>query len=227
MKGRRGEVDSLKMLIREAAKNRLLSREEEIELARRIELGDEEARERLIKANLRLVISVALKYRNLGVPLADLIQEGNIGLIKAVERYDYRKGHKFSTYAIWWIRQAILRALDNQARLIRIPSYVMAKASKMEGVSARLTQKLGREPTLEELAGELRVPLPELKEILSLVGDPISLELPAYDGDREGTLGEMIPDGSPTPEEEILGRMLKEERIEELLSVLTQRNGRS
>jgi RNA polymerase primary sigma factor len=213
-------VDALRMWIRQISKSKILTHEEEVELARRIEQGDQEAREELINANLRLVVSVALKYKNYGVPLADLIQEGNIGLIKAVEKFDYRKGYKFSTYAIWWIRQAILRALDNHARLVRIPSYVIAKVSKIDDIVAKLGQKFGREPSIKEIADEMGMEEPEVRDLLSLSSEPISIETPMF-GDEMSTIGDFIEDKGPSPEQEALGEIIRRERIDELLSVLT------
>ena len=213
-------VDALRMWIRQIAKSKILSHEEEIELAKRIEQGDQEAREKLINSNLRLVVSVALKYKNYGVPLADLIQEGNIGLIKAVEKFDYRKGYKFSTYAIWWIRQAILRALDNHARLVRVPSYVIAKVSRVDETIAKLGQKYGREPSVKEIADEIGMREAEVRDLLSIPSEPISIDTPMF-GDEMSTVGDFIEDKGPSPEQQALGSIIRRERIDELLSVLT------
>ncbi|MBT5531759.1 sigma-70 family RNA polymerase sigma factor, partial [Candidatus Poribacteria bacterium] len=144
-------ADALRMWMRDITKTPLLTREQEVELSQAVEAGSEAARERMVRSNLRLVVSVALKYRGHNVPLSDLIQEGNIGLMRAVEKFDYRRGFKFSTYAIWWIRQAVMRALDNYARVIRLPSYVVAKISKFDDTAGRLRQELERDPTVEEL----------------------------------------------------------------------------
>lgn len=218
------DSDALQHWIRKAAKTKLLSREEEVELAKRIKRGDEKARETLIESNLRLVVDVALKYYGgHNVPLIDLIQEGNIGLIKAVEKFDYRKGFKFSTYAIHWIRQAIRRALDNQARTIRLPSYVIAKVSKLEETSAALRQKLGREPALEQLSKEMDMTIEEIQEIFQFTHAPISLDMPIGEESDDRRIADLINTRRFNSEAEPLSDIVLQEEIEELLSGLNQR----
>ena len=172
------QIDALSSWLRRVSHHGLLSREEEIELAKRIEQGDESARDELIQANLRLVVSVAAKYQGHNVPLEDLIQEGNIGLIRAVNKFDYRKGFKFSTYAIWWIRQAIMRTLDNCSRPIRLPSYIVAKVNKFDSTYANLCQDLQREPTVKELSKTLELTDKQVEELLVFNSEILSLELP-------------------------------------------------
>ena len=168
--------DPVRMYLKEIGKVPLLSAEEEIELAKRMELGDQEAKKRLAEANLRLVVSIAKRYVGRGMLFLDLIQEGNLGLIKAVEKFDYRKGYKFSTYATWWIRQAITRAIADQARTIRIPVHMVETINKLIRVSRQLLQELGREPTPEEIAAEMNMPVDRVREILKISQEPVSLE---------------------------------------------------
>ena len=168
--------DPVRMYLKEIGKVPLLSAEEEIELAKRMELGDQEAKKRLAEANLRLVVSIAKRYVGRGMLFLDLIQEGNLGLIKAVEKFDYRKGYKFSTYATWWIRQAITRAIADQARTIRIPVHMVETINKLIRVSRQLLQELGREPTPEEIAKEMDMPVERVREILKISQEPVSLE---------------------------------------------------
>ena len=170
--------DPVRMYLKEIGKVPLLTAEEEIELAKRMELGDEEAKKRLAEANLRLVVSIAKRYVGRGMLFLDLIQEGNLGLIKAVEKFDYRKGYKFSTYATWWIRQAITRAIADQARTIRIPVHMVETINKLIRVSRQLLQELGREPTPEEIAEEMNMPVERVREILKISQEPVSLETP-------------------------------------------------
>ena len=170
--------DPVRMYLKEIGKVPLLSAEEEIELAKRMELGDQEAKKRLAEANLRLVVSIAKRYVGRGMLFLDLIQEGNLGLIKAVEKFDYRKGYKFSTYATWWIRQAITRAIADQARTIRIPVHMVETINKLIRVSRQLLQELGREPTPEEVADRLNVPVSRVREVLKISRDPVSLDTP-------------------------------------------------
>ena len=170
--------DPVRMYLKEIGKVPLLSAEEEIELAKRMELGDEEAKKRLAEANLRLVVSIAKRYVGRGMLFLDLIQEGNLGLIKAVEKFDYRKGYKFSTYATWWIRQAITRAIADQARTIRIPVHMVETINKLIRVSRQLLQELGREPLPEEIATEMNMPVERVREILKISQEPVSLETP-------------------------------------------------
>ena len=170
--------DPVRMYLKEIGKVALLSAEEEIDLAKRMELGDQEAKKRLAEANLRLVVSIAKRYVGRGMLFLDLIQEGNLGLIKAVEKFDYRKGYKFSTYATWWIRQAITRAIADQARTIRIPVHMVETINKLIRVSRQLLQELGREPTPEEIAEEMNMPVERVREILKISQEPVSLETP-------------------------------------------------
>ncbi|MBO5208091.1 MAG: sigma-70 family RNA polymerase sigma factor, partial [Lachnospiraceae bacterium] len=170
--------DPVRMYLKEIGKVPLLSAEEEIELAKKMEMGDQEAKKRLAEANLRLVVSIAKRYVGRGMLFLDLIQEGNLGLIKAVEKFDYRKGYKFSTYATWWIRQAITRAIADQARTIRIPVHMVETINKLIRVSRQLLQELGREPTPEEIAEQMNMPVERVREILKISQEPVSLETP-------------------------------------------------
>ena len=189
-----GVDDPVRMYLKEIGKVPLLSPDEEIELAKKIELGDEEAKKKLAESNLRLVVSIAKRYAGRGMQLLDLIQEGNLGLIKAVEKFDYRKGYKFSTYATWWIRQAITRAIADQARTIRIPVHMVETINRLVRTQRQLVQKLGREATPEELAKELDMPVERVREIMKISQDPVSLETPI--GERRtatsGTLSRII-----------------------------------
>src|SRR5690348_1542930 len=184
--------DPLKLYIRSIGNGRLLTREEERELARRKDAGDELAKKRLIESNLRLVMSITRNYTRAGVPLLDLIQEGNLGLIRAVEKFDYRMGYKLSTYATWWIKQAVSRALADQGRTIRLPVHVAEQVRRLLRSRRQLAQKLNREPTLIELAAEAGFPLKRVNELLELVEDPVSLELPV--GDGESIYADLIED---------------------------------
>ena len=218
----KGDTDLLRVYLKEAARNPLLSPEEEVELAKRIEQGDIEAKKRLIESNLRLVINIAKKYLGRGMPLEDLIQEGNLGLMKAVEKFDYTKGHRFSTYATWWIRQAINRAIFDQSRTIRVPVHMMENMSKFIKVSRELLQKLGRVPTTEELAEEMGVSEDKVKEMMELVKEPVSLETPIGE-EEDSYLKDFLEDErSEGPDEHILYDSLKEQ-IEEVLNELTPR----
>ena len=191
--------DPVRMYLKEIGKVPLLSAEEEIELAKRMELGDQEAKKRLAEANLRLVVSIAKRYVGRGMLFLDLIQEGNLGLIKAVEKFDYRKGYKFSTYATWWIRQAITRAIADQARTIRIPVHMVETINKLIRVSRQLLQELGREPTPEEIAEEMNMPVERVREILKISQEPVSLETPIGE-EEDSHLGDFIQDDNvPVP----------------------------
>lgn len=222
VKEREPEVarDALRMWMRDITKTPLLTHEQEIALAKRIEQGDEEAREILVRSNLRLVVSVALKYRGHNVPVSDLIQEGNIGLMRAVEKFDYRRGFKFSTYAIWWIRQAVMRALDNYARVIRLPSYVVAKISKFDDIAGKLRQELEREPTPEELAAVLDLPEERVREILSLSCDPLSLDMPVGEDRDASLLRDFIEDQKSDSYRDALTDIMLEQEIQQLLDQL-------
>ena len=214
--------DPVRMYLKEIGKVPLLSAEEEIELAKRMELGDQEAKKRLAEANLRLVVSIAKRYVGRGMLFLDLIQEGNLGLIKAVEKFDYRKGYKFSTYATWWIRQAITRAIADQARTIRIPVHMVETINKLIRVSRQLLQELGREPTPEEIAAEMNMPVDRVREILKISQEPVSLETPIGE-EEDSHLGDFIQDYNvPVPADAAAFTLLKEQ-LEEVLGTLTER----
>ena len=214
--------DPVRMYLKEIGKVPLLSAEEEIDLAMRMEAGDEEAKKRLAEANLRLVVSIAKRYVGRGMLFLDLIQEGNLGLIKAVEKFDYRKGYKFSTYATWWIRQAITRAIADQARTIRIPVHMVETINKLIRVSRQLLQELGREPTPEEIAEELDMPVERVREILKISQEPVSLETPIGE-EEDSHLGDFIQDDNvPVPAEAAAQTLLKEQ-LDEVLDTLTDR----
>ena len=214
--------DPVRMYLKEIGKVPLLSAEEEIELAKRMELGDQEAKKRLAEANLRLVVSIAKRYVGRGMLFLDLIQEGNLGLIKAVEKIDYRKGYKFSTYATWWIRQAITRAIADQARTIRIPVHMVETINKLIRVSRQLLQELGREPTPEEIAAEMNMPVERVREILKISQEPVSLETPIGE-EEDSHLGDFIQDDNvPVPADAAAFTLLKEQ-LEEVLGTLTER----
>ena len=214
--------DPVRMYLKEIGKVPLLSAEEEIDLAKRMADGDEEAKKRLAEANLRLVVSIAKRYVGRGMLFLDLIQEGNLGLIKAVEKFDYQKGFKFSTYATWWIRQAITRAIADQARTIRIPVHMVETINKLIRVSRQLLQELGREPTPEEIAAELDMPVDRVREILKISQEPVSLETPIGE-EEDSHLGDFIQDDNvPVPAEAAAKTLLKEQ-LDEVLSTLTER----
>ena len=214
--------DPVRMYLKEIGKVPLLSAEEEIELAKRMELGDQEAKKRLAEANLRLVVSIAKRYVGRGMLFLDLIQEGNLGLIKAVEKFDYRKGYKFSTYATWWIRQAITRAIADQARTIRIPVHMVETINKLIRVSRQLLQELGREPTPEEIAKEMNMPEERVREILKISQEPVSLETPIGE-EEDSHLGDFIQDDNvPVPADAAAFTLLKEQLVE-VLDTLTDR----
>ena len=214
--------DPVRMYLKEIGKVSLLTADEEIELAKRMEQGDEEAKKRLAEANLRLVVSIAKRYVGRGMLFLDLIQEGNLGLIKAVEKFDYRKGYKFSTYATWWIRQAITRAIADQARTIRIPVHMVETINKLIRVSRQLLQELGREPTPEEIAEEMKMPVERVREILKISQEPVSLETPIGE-EEDSHLGDFIQDDNvPVPADAAAFTLLKEPLIE-VLGTLTER----
>ncbi len=214
--------DPVRMYLKEIGKVPLLSAEEEIELAKRMEMGDDEAKKRLAEANLRLVVSIAKRYVGRGMLFLDLIQEGNLGLIKAVEKFDYRKGYKFSTYATWWIRQAITRAIADQARTIRIPVHMVETINKLIRVSRQLLQELGREPTPEEIAAEMNMPVERVREILKISQEPVSLETPIGE-EEDSHLGDFIQDDNvPVPADAAAFTLLKEQLVE-VLGTLTER----
>ena len=214
--------DPVRMYLKEIGKVPLLSAEEEIELAKKLELGDQEAKKRLAEANLRLVVSIAKRYVGRGMLFLDLIQEGNLGLIKAVEKFDYRKGFKFSTYATWWIRQAITRAIADQARTIRIPVHMVETINKLIRVSRQLLQELGREPSPEEIAEEMNMPVDRVREIMKISQEPVSLETPIGE-EEDSHLGDFIQDDNvPVPADAAAFTLLKEQLVE-VLGTLTER----
>ena len=214
--------DPVRMYLKEIGKVPLLTAEEEIELAKKMEQGDEDAKKRLAEANLRLVVSIAKRYVGRGMLFLDLIQEGNLGLIKAVEKFDYRKGYKFSTYATWWIRQAITRAIADQARTIRIPVHMVETINKLIRVSRQLLQELGREPTPEEIAEEMDMSVERVREILKISQEPVSLETPIGE-EEDSHLGDFIQDDNvPVPADAAAFTLLKEQLVE-VLGTLTER----
>ncbi len=214
--------DPVRMYLKEIGKVPLLSSEEEIDLALRIENGDQIAKKKLAEANLRLVVSIAKRYVGRGMQFLDLIQEGNLGLIKAVEKFDYRKGFKFSTYATWWIRQAITRAIADQARTIRIPVHMVETINKLIRVSRQLLQELGREPLPDEVAAQMDMPVDKVREIMKIAQEPVSLETPIGE-EEDSHLGDFIPDDeAPAPAEAAAFTMLKEQLIN-VLDTLTPR----
>ena len=214
--------DPVRMYLKEIGKVPLLSADEEIELARRMENGDEDAKKRLCEANLRLVVSIAKRYVGRGMLFLDLIQEGNLGLIKAVDKFDYTKGYKFSTYATWWIRQAITRSIADQARTIRIPVHMVETINKLIRVSRQLLQTYGREPTPEEIAAEMGLSVEKVREIQKIAQEPVSLETPIGE-EEDSHLGDFIPDEDvPAPAEAAAFSMLKEQLVE-VLDTLTER----
>ena len=214
--------DPVRMYLKEIGKVPLLTAEEEIELAKRMEKGDEEAKKRLCEANLRLVVSIAKRYVGRGMLFLDLIQEGNLGLIKAVDKFDYTKGYKFSTYATWWIRQAITRSIADQARTIRIPVHMVETINKLIRVSRQLLQTYGREPTPDEIAKEMGISVEKVREIQKIAQEPVSLETPIGE-EEDSHLGDFIPDEDvPAPAEAAAFSMLKEQLVE-VLDTLTDR----
>ena len=215
-------TEPLKIYLKEIGRIPMLTAEEELELGRQIAEGDTEARRKMEEANLRLVVAVAKHYAGKGMQFMDLIQEGNLGLIKAVEKFDYRKGYKFSTYATWWIRQAITRAIADQARTIRIPVHMVETINKLIRVSRQLLQELGREPSPEEIAAEMNMPVERVREILKISQEPVSLETPIGE-EEDSHLGDFIQDDNvPVPADAAAFTLLKEQ-LEEVLGTLTER----
>ncbi len=217
-----GIDDPVRMYLKEIGRVPLLSAEEEIQLAKRMEDGDGEAKRRLAEANLRLVVSIAKRYVGRGMLFLDLIQEGNLGLIKAVEKFDYIKGFKFSTYATWWIRQAITRAIADQARTIRIPVHMVETINKLIRVSRQLLQELGREPAPEEIAKVMDIPVERVREIMKIAQEPVSLETPIGE-EEDSHLGDFIPDEDAPAPAEAASFILLKEQLEEVLETLTPR----
>ena len=217
-----GTEDPVRMYLKEIGKIPLLSADEEIELAKRIELGDEDAKQKLAEANLRLVVSIAKRYVGRGMQFLDLIQEGNLGLIKAVEKFDYNKGYKFSTYATWWIRQAITRAIADQARTIRIPVHMVETINRLIRVSRQLLQELGREPTAEEIAAKMDMPVDRVREIMKISQEPVSLETPIGE-EEDSHLGDFIQDDHVAVPADAAAFTLLHEQLMEVLDTLTER----
>lgn len=214
--------DSIQLYLRSIGKIKLLSAPEEIDLARRIGTGDKLAKKRLVQANLRLVVSVAKKYQNRGLPFLDLIQEGNMGLIRAAEKYDPERGYKFSTYATWWIRQGITRALADKSRTIRVPVHMVESINNLRKVTRKLSQELGRRPTIEELAKGFGVTTSKIKDILAANRSPLSLDTP-YGEDEDNSLAELVEDENSQPPEETTTSKLMSADIRGVLSTLTPR----
>ena len=217
-----GIDDPVRMCLKEIGRVPLLSAEEEVELAKRMEQGDEEAKKKLAEANLRLVVSIAKRYVGRGMLFLDLIQEGNLGLIKAVEKFDYGKGFKFSTYATWWIRQAITRAIADQARTIRIPVHMVETINKLIRVSRQLLQELGRDPTPEEIAAAMEIPVERVREIQKVAQEPVSLETPIGE-EEDSHLGDFIEDEDAPAPAEAASYILLKEQLESVLDTLTPR----
>jgi len=217
--------DPVRMYLKEIGKVALLSAEEEVELATRMGEGDEEARRRMAEANLRLVVSIAKRYVGRGMMFLDLIQEGNLGLIKAVEKFDYTKGYKFSTYATWWIRQAITRAIADQARTIRIPVHMVETINKVIRVSRQLLQELGHDPSPEEIAEEMNIPVEKVRDILKIAQEPVSLETPIGE-EEDSHLGDFIPDEDASEPAEAASFTLLKEQLMTVLSTLTPREAK-
>lgn len=214
--------DPVRMYLKEIGRVPLLSSNDEIELARRIEEGDEEAKRRLGEANLRLVVSIAKRYVGRGMLFLDLIQEGNMGLLKAVEKFDHKKGYKFSTYATWWIRQAITRAIADQARTIRIPVHMVETINKLIRISRQLLQEMGREPTPEEIANEMELTVEKVREIMKIAQEPVSLETPIGEED-DSHLGDFIEDHDALAPADAAAYELLKEQLEDVLDTLTER----
>ena len=217
--------DPVRMYLKEIGKVPLLSANEEIEIAKRMADGDQEAKQQLAEANLRLVVSIAKRYVGRGMLFLDLIQEGNLGLIKAVEKFDYRKGYKFSTYATWWIRQAITRAIADQARTIRIPVHMVETINKVMRVERQLLQELGRQPAPEEVANEMGMSVDKIREVLKIAQEPIPLETPIGE-EEDSHLGDFIPDEEITAPSDAASQVMLKEELEEVLKTLTDREAK-
>ena len=217
--------DPVRMYLKEIGRISLLSTEEEMEISKRVALDDPEAKRILAESNLRLVVSIAKRYVGRGLLFLDLIQEGNIGLMKAVEKFDYDKGYKFSTYATWWIRQAITRAIADQARTIRIPVHMVETINKLIRTSRHLLQQLGREPTIEEIAKEMEMPVERVKEIKKVAQEPVSLETPIGE-EEDSHLGDFIPDDDAPSPSELAAYTLLREQLDEIIETLTPREAK-
>jgi RNA polymerase primary sigma factor len=222
----REAIDTVHLYLKAIGERKLLSAEDEVRLAKRIERADNEAKNIMIEANLRLVVSIAKRYNDRGVALLDLIQEGNVGLMRAVEKFDWRRGYKFSTYAAWWIRQGITRAIADQARTIRIPVHLLQNVNKVAAVRRRLVQELGREPSIEEVAKEVDMEEADVKKLMELSADAISLETPMGSDEGSGTIGDVVEDDSEKAPEEIVAERLLSEDIDVVLGQLGDRERR-
>jgi RNA polymerase primary sigma factor len=214
--------DPMRLYLKEIGRVSLLTADEEVALAKRMEAGDHAARRRLTESNLRLVVSVARRYQNRGMSMLDLIQEGNLGLIRAVEKFDYRKGFKFSTYATWWIRQAITRAIADQARTIRIPVHMFETLTKFNRIQRQLVQDMGREPTPEEIAVEMALPVEKVRDLVRIAKDPVSLQAPVGEED-DSELGEFIADDRSIQPDVVVGETMRGHELDDLLGTLTER----
>ena len=220
-----GTEDPVRMYLKEIGKVSLLSMEDEVELAKKMTEGDEEARQKLTESNLRLVVSIAKRYLGRGLQFLDLIQEGNMGLIKAVEKFDYTKGYKFSTYATWWIKQSITRAIADQARTIRIPVHMVETINKLIRTQRQLTQNLGRDPMPEEIAKELNISYDKVREIMKIAQEPVSFETPIGE-EEDSHIGDFIPDDSNMAPVEVATHAILKEQLSEVLNSLTEREAR-
>jgi len=214
--------NSVQWLLRISRSRKLLSSREEMDLARRVDEGDEDARRRLTESNLRLVVSIARRYANYGVPLADLVQEGTVGLLRAIEKFDYRRGYRFSTYATWWIRQAVSRAVMEQRRLLRLPVHVSEALYRLDRVNNRLTQELGRDATEAEIAAEMGEPVAKVKELMRVSADPLSLDTPMGE-DEDLRIEDMLESESSENGEATLDRLIHQEEVAAMLERLTER----
>ncbi|MEA3328908.1 MAG: RNA polymerase sigma factor RpoD/SigA [Candidatus Omnitrophota bacterium] len=221
-KSQTADKEPLRIYLEEIDKIPLLTPEEEVDLAKKTKAGNKSAQRKMIRSNLRLVINIAKRYTHLGLPLSDLIEEGNLGLIKAVKKYNAKKGYRFSTYASWWIKQAITRAVSNKGKMIRVPGYMIDTISKWKKVTASLSQTLGRRPTLKEISKTMKLPLKKIKEIKNIITKPASLSAPVG---REGTvqLIDLVQDESVIAPSDGVDEIMRHERIEELLEVLSKR----
>jgi RNA polymerase primary sigma factor len=217
-------TDALQLFLREAGRHPLLTAAQEVELSKRIERGDMQAKQRMIQSNLRLVVSIAKNYRNQGLPFLDLIQEGTLGLIRAVEKFDWRRGYKFSTYATWWIRQAVARALADKARTIRMPVHIVERLQKLNKAERMLWTQLGREPTLEEVAEEASLPIEQAKEVKAAAHASTSLDQPVGDQD-DAVFGDFVAGEGPTPDEQVEG-LLRSQALARALAALSDRERR-
>ncbi|MFN8110903.1 MAG: RNA polymerase sigma factor RpoD [Thermoleophilia bacterium] len=218
-------LDSLRLYLREIGRVPLLTAEQEVSLAKRIERGDMSAKKQMIEANLRLVVSIAKGYLGRGLSFLDLIQEGSLGLIRAVEKFDYRRGYKFSTYATWWIRQAVTRAIADKARTIRIPVHMVEKLNRVVHMERQMTQRLGRDPKPEELAAELNMPVDEIRDILRMAQMPVSLERPVGEED-DSSLGDFVEDESAASPFDEASRVLRDTDVQRVLAALPERERR-